>query len=413
MPSVSVAGLTPHPSDAARETTPTHRDEPLRARRLAPLFRLRGAAMAAAAVFVIGLGLLITGGGDEAHAGLQLRALASADTGSSVQMSRIQPRYFATLGETFTPGRDELLRLSLADESMVVVGAGDAVRVSRAALAADGVAADDAVLRLESGEAQLATRDRPLPLLIDGVGLLVLAEGAAHVAVDAGDGQHRPAVALHEGSRARFHRADGSASVPLVGPTRVLLGPKGVEAYGAPARALFHELRFFGGPLPEATHRRAISARLFRAGRIDDVPGRTRRGRQDIRLLAPQKAGDATHVGALFGWRPEPAVAEARALEVALRAPGGTRVSLLQENGTPLTATVIHPGDGREPGVATVSLSLPRGWYDRLPAGRLTLRLEAPLETAAATPTRVVAWFDGIALVFGPGADGRNGGQDG
>ena len=421
LPAVPVAGLTPHPADAGRMTAgrktagrktagrkTAGRDVPLRARRLAPLLRLRGAAVAAAAVLVLGLGLFLTGGENAAHAGLQLRALARADTAGSVQTSRVQPRYFAPLGETFTPGRDELLRFSLAEDAMVVVGPGDAVRVSRAALARDGVGAQDAVLRLESGEAQLATRAHPVPLLIDGIGLLVLVEGAAHVAVDVGDGTHAPAVALHEGSRARFHRADGSGSVPLVGPTRVLLAREGVKAYGAPARALFHDLRFFGGPLPAATHRRPVSARLFRASRAPDAPGRTRRGRQDLRLLASRDAPDATHASTLLHWRPETAVRAARALEVMLRAPTGTRVTLLQEglaqDAAAPTAVVVHAGAGREPGVATVSLSLPEGWFDRLPQGRLTLRLDAPLPTVDAP--RVVAWFDGVALVFGPASAG-------
>lgn len=402
-----------------------NRDEPLRATRLAPLLRLRGAAVAAAAVLLLAVGLVVTSDDREAHAGLQLRALARADTAGSVQTSRIEPRYFAALGQAFAPGRDELLRFSLAEDAMVVVGAGDAVRVSRAALARDGVRADDAVLRLESGEAQLATRGPAVPMLIDGVGLLVLSSGAAHVAVDAGDGSHAPAVALYEGSTARFHRADGSGSVPLVGPTRVLLEPQGVKAFGAPARALFHDLRFFGGPLPEATHRRVVSARLFRVAAVDD-PARTvarvRRGRQALRVLAPAidagsmhadtpEPGATTHATTRLVWRPEPAVQDAHALEIALRAPIGTRVTIAQDGADDLVAMVAHAGVGREPGVATISLSLPTGWFDRLPAGRMDLQLDTPLPTASAA-TEVLAWFDGVALVFGPAPDGRKARRD-
>jgi len=430
------------PAPAARADRPAVRTEPLRARRLAPMRRLRMASFAAAAVLLLGLGVVLFGGGDEAHAGLQLRALARADTAGSVQTSRVQPLYFAALGQTFTPGRDELLRFSLAEDAMVVVGSGDAVRVSRAARALDGLAPESAVLRLESGEAQLATRGHPIPLLIDGIGLLVLEEGAAHVAVDAGDGSHAPAVALYEGTVARFQRADGSASVPLVGPTRVLLEAEGIRAFGAPARALFHDLHFFGGPLPEATRRRPLSTRLFRAAKVAGAIGRTRRGRQDVRLLVPEASAarstaeaDRLQASARFLWRPEQAVRQAHALEIALRAPAGTRVQLAQAGPdgralAPIAATVARAGVSAtgaapEPGVATVTLSLPEGWFDRLPQGRIDLRLDVPLAPGAegAQAARVVAWFDGASLVFGParsrvqaempGQDGRNAGRDG
>ncbi|MDF1702924.1 MAG: hypothetical protein P1V36_17385 [Planctomycetota bacterium] len=403
------------PAPAARADRPAVRTEPLRARRLAPMRRLRMASFAAAAVLLLGLGVVLFGGGDEAHAGLQLRALARADTAGSVQTSRVQPLYFAALGQTFTPGRDELLRFSLAEDAMVVVGSGDAVRVSRAARALDGLAPESAVLRLESGEAQLATRGHPIPLLIDGIGLLVLEEGAAHVAVDAGDGSHAPAVALYEGTVARFQRADGSAAVPLVGPTRVLL---------------------------EATRRRPLSTRLFRAAKVAGAIGRTRRGRQDVRLLVPEASAarstaeaDRLQASARFLWRPEQAVRQAHALEIALRAPAGTRVQLAQAGPdgralAPIAATVARAGVSAtgaapEPGVATVTLSLPEGWFDRLPQGRIDLRLDVPLAPGAegAQAARVVAWFDGASLVFGParsrvqaempGQDGRNAGRDG
>nr|MDJ0522413.1 hypothetical protein [Planctomycetota bacterium] len=278
------------------------RREPLRARRMRAPFFMRPVAAAAMLLVALGAGLFLFGQGDDAEAGLQLRALSRRDLSSNVGMSQVRPGYFATLGRVFAPREDELLSFGLAHDGLVVVGAGDAVRVTRPTARVPGTA--PTVLRLESGEARLATtRDAPVPLEVDGVGLLVLTEGAAHVALHAETADGAPAVALAEHSVARFHRADGT-SVPLAGPTRVLLAADGVRSFGTPARSLFRELAFFGGPLPPVTQVRTVSARLF-----DVREGDVRRGRQDLRLLA---AADGKDTAARLAWRPPLALADAR-----------------------------------------------------------------------------------------------------
>jgi len=408
------AGLRARRDESLRarrdESLRARRDEPLRARRMRAPLLMRPFAAAALLVVVLGAGLWLAGRGHDAEAGLQLRALSRRDLGSLVGMSQVEPGYFATLGRVFAPGADELLSFGLAYDGVVVVGAGDAIRVARPGMRVpDARAPQEAILRLESGEARLATRDAPIPLAVDGVGLLILAEGAAHVALHAESPGGAPAVALMEHSVARFHRADGT-SVPLVGPTRVLLTADGVKSLGAPARSLFRELAFFGGPLPRATQVRTVSPRLFELR-----AGTARRGRQEVRLEARD---DATPAGATLAWRPPPVLADARILRVALRAPAGTTVAVTQVEREPLRAEVRHPDGGSEPGVATVEIPLAADWYERLPDGRLELTLVVPAAAAAADEARatpggsgrskvVRAWFDGVALVLGRSADAR------
>ena len=398
--------------DGRRATRPL-RQAPLRARRLGPLFGVRAMAAAAAVLVALGATFVLGDRGPRAEAGLQLRALGRIERGGAVQMSQVQPRYFAALGHVFAPAHDELLSFDLADEALVVVGEGDAVRVVRAAEAAAAGLGGDAVLRLESGEARLATREHPIPLQIDGVGLLVLTEGAAHVAIDAAGGT--PAVALADHSQARFFRA-GGGSVPLTGPTRVLLSAQGPTAFGAPARSLFEELRLFGGPLPPPRLVRSVAARQFEP----TTAGARRRGHA-LELVA---ASSGAAVSTALAWPAPAAVATAATLEVRLRAPVGTRVSLVQQPGevSRPTAVVTEDGTQREPGTATVLLSLPATWHEHLERGQLTLQFDVPAGAvpAPAADARVVrAWFDGVALVFEAAPtpsmpnDGRSAGRDG
>jgi hypothetical protein len=387
------------------------RTEPLRARRPAPLLRLRPTAVAALLLAAVGVGLLVFGGGSPAEAGLQLRALQRIQRDGVMQMSRGEPRYFAPLGRVFTPAHDELLSFALADESQVVVREGDAVRVVRSADARRAGLHGDVVLRLESGEAQLETHGHAVPLLLGDVGLLVLERGAAHVAIDPRGGA--PAIALVAGSEARFLRPDGRA-LPLAGPTRVLLAPDGPVAYGEPARSLFDELVLFGGDLPRPRRVRSLAARQFAIH-----AGRARLHAQAIELRAP--AGAAAR--ATVRWRAPGTLAAARSLHVALRAPAGTRVTLLgKDEAAGPSAEVREDGLGREPGTAGVVLTLPAGWYERLDRGWLALRIEVPAGTAraqaspqgTAAPARapvVRGRFDGAALVFGAGS-ARGGDED-
>ena len=234
------------------------------------------------------------------------------------------------------------------------------------------------------------------------------------MAVDAGDGSHAPAVALYEGSVARFLRAEGGAALTLTGPSRVLLASDGIRSFGAPAGALFHELRFFGGPLPPATTVRTISPRLIRALAPESEPALLARGRQDIALTVPAGASAGR---ANLQWRPEAAVAAAHTLKVMLRAPIGARVTLVlatpADGSKPLpeiSAVVAQAAaaGGREPGVAQLALALPTAWFDHLPEGVLTLAVELP-----GGPAEARAWFDGLALVFGPTPNDPTGGRDG
>lgn len=406
-PAVQEAPVLAFPSERTRVA----RSEPLRARRMRTPLLLRPYAAAAALLVALGAGLLLFGGNEEAQAGLQLRALSHRNLESTMGMSHIEPRYFAALGRVFAPGDSELLSFGFADEGLVVVGEGDAVRVTRPDTSPAGVAVPEAVLRLESGEARLATRAAPIPLEVDGIGLFVLEEGAAHVALHAEAADGAPAVALAEHSVARFYRADGT-SVPLSGPTHVALKADGVKSFGSPARSLFRELAFFGGPLPAATQIRNVPARLF-----DIRAGAASRGRQDIRVLEAD-ADEPTAVR--VAWRPAAVLYDAQRLRVALRAPRGTTVSLAQTGADDLEATVQRDGGSSEPGLSTVEFTLPAAWFERLPKGLLELTIQVQARSRAGDLTKKVttkksstrrrravrAWFDGVSLVLGPAEDG-------
>ncbi|MDJ0521093.1 MAG: hypothetical protein QNJ90_03360, partial [Planctomycetota bacterium] len=120
-------------------------------------------------------------------------------------------------------------------------------------------------------------------------------------------------------------------------------------------------------------------------------------------------AADGKDTAARLAWRPPLALADARVLRVALRAPVGTTVALAQRDGAEPRATVERAGGTSEPGVAVVELPLEGGWFERLPEGRLELRLTVPAGAAEPTTTTtttrrrksVRAWFDGISLVLG------------
>ncbi len=370
------------------ETAGGVRTEPLRAAAFRPMPFVR-TWMAAAAMVLVALGAVVfLSATDDAEAGLQLNSLKRVDLAGSVRLSSTEPRYFAKLGHVFTPGEDELLSFGFGPEALVVVGAGDAVRVTRVSDSFENLLESldtdtDAVLRLESGEARLATSEGPVLLELGSAGILVLLEGAAHAAYEAAGSA--PAVALAEGSVARFHRAKG-APVPLTGPSRVLLRPEGPQAFGKPARTLFRHLEFFGGPLPRETQVRTVSPRLWK------IEAGAKRSRSDIRV----EAGKA----ARLTWRVPVVLADATTLRVALRAPKGTTVEAVGLG----KAAVNGSSSSTEPGVATVEIALPARWYERIEGRMLALVIEIPeieIPTTAETSKATRAWFDGVSLVLG------------
>jgi hypothetical protein len=436
----SVVGADAQAADAPRLRLPStsehffsgrafsgrRREAPLRARRPQPLLGRRSWVTAAAIALVfLGAGILFSRGGAEAEAGLHLTSLARVDRAGAMRMSQVQPRYFAELGRVFTPAEDELLAFGFGPASRLIAGSGDALRVARADEARracptsfPGTASiqGSVLMRLESGEVLLVTEDQPLCLMVEEAGVLVLLEGAAHVAVDAQGG---PAVALPPGSEARFYpRAGGE--LHLSGPATGLLSAAGPQRFGEEARSLFDELKFFGGPLPRDVQETPISARTcgVRAGLV-------RKGRHDLQILAPV-TDEPQDVHARLTWSPRPWLSDAHLVRVHLRAPAGTRVGLVwpdaatkageaqtEDERTSLRRTSLTV----EPGIAVIELPLPAGWYERLdgrplvfdfqvPAGRSPDGIAAGAAPEGRKPGRAepVAWFDGLTLVLGASA---------
>ena len=388
------------------------RDEPLRARRMQPVLGRRGwGAIAAALLVFLTAGLLLRD--DEvAEAGIQLSSLARVDRGGAMRLSQVQPRYFAEMGRLFTPAEDELLAFGFGPASRLIVGNGDAVRVidGEDAARVHPAAADvSALMKLETGEVLLVTENQPLRLLVDGAGLLVLEDGAAHVAIDAEGG---PAIALPPNGVARFYAKDGRV-VPLAGPAIGLLTEAGPRGFGADARSLFDELKFFGGPLPRDVLETPISARTcgVRAGHV-------RKGRHDLQILPPKTAG-AREAVARLTWQPRPWLADAHAVRIHVRAPVGATVSLPGLEALPagkreatITAAPAADGARDEPGTALVELALPAGWYPHLAGAPLVIEVRVPVAKNTTTTDRTgasaqpVAWFDGLTLLLGTGKTG-------
>ncbi len=402
----STATATVRPQTAA----PRVRERVLVTSAARPRFT-RTAWYAAAALIMVAVGIgYLAGEGvlssdrgvESAHAGLRLDALELRhrhESGVTVEEGRV-----LKLGETFTPDREQLISFGFGRTSRVVVGDNGAVRVGSddeipsevlAQVVAEVGKRPSALLRLQSGEAELRTHNGPILLAVGNHGVLMLRRGSCHVAVTSG----APVIELDRDGAARYFRA-GETPVDLAGDES--------------ARRVFRDLDLFGGEiaLPSAANERHVDAALWR---ILDGPIARSGGRFRIDL---RKEGEA-----LLAWTPPGLLSRARALRVGLRAPLGSSVHLahrvtsgeLEDLGR---ARVTLTADTRadEPGLATIDLMLPADWYHRLSGGELVLVIEGPAQgpdknDGAVGPEEEGpgggtssngrwAWFDGVSFVM-------------
>jgi hypothetical protein len=220
-------------------------------------------------------------------------------------------------------------------------------------------------------------------LVCAGWGLLVVSAGDPHVARGAAGGS--PAVALSEGSRARFTSASGGAAETLSGPDHVLLDASR-RALGPPAARLFHELEFFGGPLAGPARERPSDLHLWR------VTGGLGARLTDALELRPVEGLAAV------AWAPSSRMRGATALRVHLRGPEGLVVGL-----GPFGAEgVLTPAPAQlEPGLGSVDLPLPDGWFQSLGWDEMVISFRWP---ASSTGPEPVVRFDGATFLWERGA---------
>lgn len=348
---------------------------------------------AAAALLLVGLGLLALVGPRAAQAGpvLVLDGLERFSLASGASRFHAQGALTAHLGQRFAAGLQELLSLHLSGGGRLVLAQGEALDVARLPRAER-----EAVLRLTAGEVLLDTRQGPAAVLLarpaDGVpfGLLEVEGGAAHVALGLGpDGG--PAVALMAGARARFTPVDGPP-LTFEGPTHVALSGRGLSALGPPAQALFHELELLGGPLARPASDPFVEARRWRV-----LSGRGVRGGVGLSLRpAAARGADDERSEVLLGWLPDPSVLSAGRLRLMLQGPAGLSVALPDLLPDGAIAGRLEPGaEGAEPGLVTLEVALPAGWAERLAGRELRLALRWPEHGAGAASW--VRW-DGAAF---------------
>lgn len=392
---------------------------------------------AAAALVLVALGVTIVavgsllksdiaGDGDNlAEAGITLASVTTHRTGATPGFES-HPGW-VRIGTAFVPEVDQVLVFGLGESAWLRVREGDRLAVAatkqikaelleraRTDLQKAGRKLDEAgMLRLEAGEALLSSAGRrPVLLAVSDDLLLVLWNGACHVAIDPGvepasvEGGAGPALALQSGARAIVYRSEngagGARSFELSGPRRVLLGADGPKAFGTPAASQFRDLELFGGPLVKAQpeHHVHAAATLWRR-----LAGSAQRANGRFRLRAGSTARLAfTPQGSLYG---------ATALRVWLRGPQGTQVRVVR--GTPLkegatqapaaallgTATLAEGTQGSEPGLATLTVPLPADWLKSLGGDDLVLEIITPKGAAPSKAGAEGSSFEGVAFVMG------------
>lgn len=389
---------------------------------------------AAAAIVLVALGVTVVALGSilksevdddpngDAYAGISFDSMTTHNVGSMPGFET-HPRW-VRVGTSFVPQQDQVLVFGLGESSWLRVREGDRLAVAAKTQLDAGLLAraqkdlSDAgralehagVLRLEAGEALLSTAGhRPVLLAVADDLLLVLWNGAGHVAIDPAADAVGPALALRKGARAIVYRtANGkrtARSFELAGPQRVLLGPDGPQAAGSPAASQFRDLELFGGPLTSSA---ATDPEIRAAASLwRRLAGDARRTDGRFRIAAGTTARLA------FG--PQGSLQGATALKVALRAPKGTLVRLLaakaaegEEKGATLGSAALDESTGRtEPGVAVLRVPLRADWFRLLHGGDLVLEIVTP-----ESEKKAETFFEGVAFVVGARA-GENQVSDG